>query len=543
MDMIDIMAAKALCGEGGGGGFTPTDAQLTAMNSGINSTKVEQIETNKTNILNIGEHFVEQSESVVALNIYDDGYYTKSGVFTPDTGRLYAIVSVEPEQKYKVSTFIKSTLIAGVIYRNDSTVLSYDLVGTGTEQTITDYEIVIPDNCNNIILQSASYLNTITLKMPFNTFNENCDYKSSITVYVGDDILDGVNGYYESNSGWSGNKSDGYTHASGYDASMSFSTNDIETNAIYILEFDTTYDSDEFVKVGIGDQYRILCYNSTTHISIPLLYTTGNKTVYFTPISARTFTITNIKMYKINGGNTERTLNINSVFTKNHTKNYGYWNTLLGKNVAENAVGATRTIAIGYASMNALQGGHRNIGLGTYTLSQMTGGENNIAIGADSMLGVKSANNCISIGKAASYNGLLRENDIAIGNNALFGNSASDNSKNNVAIGNNAGWNAYGQDNVFIGYQAGYQCKNTNGNVCIGKNAYGAASGNHNTCIGEQTEFGSGSNNSIAIGYNVKTTASNQLKIGNASINDVIFCGDKRIKFNNDGTVTWETVT
>ena len=32
---------------GGGGGFTPTDTQLDAMNSGIDSTKVEQIQTNK----------------------------------------------------------------------------------------------------------------------------------------------------------------------------------------------------------------------------------------------------------------------------------------------------------------------------------------------------------------------------------------------------------------------------------------------------------------------------------------------------------------
>ena len=38
-------------GGGGGGGFVPTQAQLDAMNSGIDSTKVEQIETNKTNIL------------------------------------------------------------------------------------------------------------------------------------------------------------------------------------------------------------------------------------------------------------------------------------------------------------------------------------------------------------------------------------------------------------------------------------------------------------------------------------------------------------
>lgn len=38
-------------GGGGGGGFTPTTAQLDAMNSGINSTKVAQITTNKNNIL------------------------------------------------------------------------------------------------------------------------------------------------------------------------------------------------------------------------------------------------------------------------------------------------------------------------------------------------------------------------------------------------------------------------------------------------------------------------------------------------------------
>lgn len=38
---------------GGGGGFTPTEPQLAAMNSGITATDVEQIGTNKTNISNI----------------------------------------------------------------------------------------------------------------------------------------------------------------------------------------------------------------------------------------------------------------------------------------------------------------------------------------------------------------------------------------------------------------------------------------------------------------------------------------------------------
>lgn len=38
---------------GGGGGFTPTQAQLDAMNSGIDSTKVTQIATNTSDISNI----------------------------------------------------------------------------------------------------------------------------------------------------------------------------------------------------------------------------------------------------------------------------------------------------------------------------------------------------------------------------------------------------------------------------------------------------------------------------------------------------------
>ena len=49
---VEIIAQDVdeLKNSGGGGGFTPTAEQLTAMNSGIDSTKVAQIETNKNNI-------------------------------------------------------------------------------------------------------------------------------------------------------------------------------------------------------------------------------------------------------------------------------------------------------------------------------------------------------------------------------------------------------------------------------------------------------------------------------------------------------------
>lgn len=52
--MYDMMFAAALAG-GGDAGFTPTEEQLTAMNSGITAADVEQINTNKTNISSLQE--------------------------------------------------------------------------------------------------------------------------------------------------------------------------------------------------------------------------------------------------------------------------------------------------------------------------------------------------------------------------------------------------------------------------------------------------------------------------------------------------------
>lgn len=51
--MFDAMFGAAIAGGGSSGSFTPTETQLTAMNSGITSTDVAQIETNKNNISSI----------------------------------------------------------------------------------------------------------------------------------------------------------------------------------------------------------------------------------------------------------------------------------------------------------------------------------------------------------------------------------------------------------------------------------------------------------------------------------------------------------
>lgn len=67
---------------GGGGGFTPTTAQLAAMNSGIDSTKVQQISTNETNISSL-------DGKTKAMSAGGDDYIVINGV------RLY-VGATEP---------------------------------------------------------------------------------------------------------------------------------------------------------------------------------------------------------------------------------------------------------------------------------------------------------------------------------------------------------------------------------------------------------------------------------------------------------------
>lgn len=67
---------NAIAEGGGGSGFTPTETQLAAMNSGITATDVEQITTNKTNIssLSNGENITINSYNTEKYNLSNYGY-------------------------------------------------------------------------------------------------------------------------------------------------------------------------------------------------------------------------------------------------------------------------------------------------------------------------------------------------------------------------------------------------------------------------------------------------------------------------------------
>ena len=73
-ELYNILKASGLRGgAGGGSGFTPTQEQLDAMNSGIDSTKVAQIETNRTNILSIQGEVQNANITLTNMNGYAVG--------------------------------------------------------------------------------------------------------------------------------------------------------------------------------------------------------------------------------------------------------------------------------------------------------------------------------------------------------------------------------------------------------------------------------------------------------------------------------------
>ena len=359
-------------------------------------------------------------------------------------------------------------------------------------------------------------------------------FSNNTDIYLGENII--TNGFYS--EGWSGNNTDGFVHTAGKAGSLAFSVT-TEPGRAYLFEFETTFTTDEFCTVGFGDIPKCLVYNGTSKISV-ILYSDGG-TLRITPYSAFNGIVSNFSLRKIQDFGEKRTLELGNTITRNHTRNNGFWCTLIGEDVAENGYGITRTVAIGNHALSAIKSGNRNIALGTFAMSQMVSGEANVAIGADSMLAVNQSTESVSIGKGTMYSG-THEADVAIGAYSLQGDTTS-NTKYNVAIGYQAGFYNQKNYNVFIGRQSGYNNLTGYSNVAVGdKSMINNKTGINNTCLGTNSGVLTDSlSNATALGYNAIATESNQVVIGNSSVKSVVI-GGKKINFNNDGTVAWESI-
>ena len=176
-------------------------------------------------------------------------------------------------------------------------------------------------------------------------------------------------------------------------------------------------------------------------------------------------------------------------------------------------------------------------------------GEKNTAVGVENLIATTGVRNT-SIGYHALYRCTSGTDNASIG--AESGDDTTTGIQNTALGAYSLQRNAVGSNNTAVGFQAlkGGQSSFTsdaefNGNTVVGvRSMKNMTAGNYNTAIGYQS-LPSSSNRSgcIAIGANADCTKDNQMVLGSSSITEVVFCGDKKINFNNDGTVTWEQIT
>jgi hypothetical protein len=149
------------------------------------------------------------------------------------------------------------------------------------------------------------------------------------------------------------------------------------------------------------------------------------------------------------------------------------------------------------------------------------------------MLGLSntySQNNTI-VGSSALANSIYGNYNTAVGSYALNQSGQNvvnvvHNDNNNVAVGYMAGYSVTsGASNVLVGVAAGgnnvdtYALTTGTDNVLIGKGAGKELRvGKNNVVIGNSTVVAIDTDNQIAIGYGATTTAANSIQIGNASI-------------------------
>lgn len=252
----------------------------------------------------------------------------------------------------------------------------------------------------------------------------------------------------------------------------------------------------------------------------------------------------------------------NTVFGRDTLTSASNNNTLcavFGSRAMELSADTYASIALGYRAFRALQGGVYMTAVGIDCFPLATSGSSGVAMGAHA--GTNKAGDLSRsavIGSSAAYCGGSVTNCVIVGFGACDGNATStiyDQEESvvvgtyagrlltglyNVIIGNNAGslTGITGSYNLLIGRSSGSALTSGNGNTMIGDNAGGGlATGSFNTMIGFGVSANGNYTNSTGIGNNADITASNQMRLGNASLSEVITSADVVPAVDNASTV------
>ncbi len=455
------------------------------------------------------------------------------GVFSVPDGATFLFVC---------STLADTTAIAKSVTYETSTVVEDGSVGF--------------TQLDNYLQGKVGQIGAITTETGAGYFHAEGDEPSYDT-----ELLDGT-GWTQ--TGWTGDFSNGFTHSSGTDP-LEREIANLESGAMYRFTI-TTSDaatngySDFYVSLGGSATFETYRGGgSSVSYEFALVAGAVGTKLSITPRAGYTGTVTGLSLKKITDvaqlpaitvadasdgvttqlvtgkaqntsifigvrsgeksvfGMANTALGVNAM--KSNTD--GYWNVAVGMNALVDNIHGTRNVAIGYIALQHCVTGDRNIAIGSFALNGLTSGRGNIAIGPDAM---QSANGDYGIGIGVGANG--------------GGNS-------NIAIGRRAG-NVSGQKNAIVGDSAMESSSGADFSVAIGYQASQKATGDYNVSVGAMAGKSSTSgNNNIVIGYNaqkVAATDSDSIVIGGVSHTKVVIAG-KVLTFNQDGTVTWTDAT
>lgn len=109
----------------------------------------------------------------VTLTLGTSGYYDLSGTFHVEANRQNATISVSPGDKFRLDTYLSSTLIPAVEFFNGATFKDYLKAGTGSPEVVEDYEFTVPPDVDTVIVQCpvSTQYHTMSLEK-FDATNE-----------------------------------------------------------------------------------------------------------------------------------------------------------------------------------------------------------------------------------------------------------------------------------------------------------------------------------------------------------------------------------
>jgi hypothetical protein len=194
----------------------------------------------------------------------------------------------------------------------------------------------------------------------------------------------------------------------------------------------------------------------------------------------------------------------------------GQFNTFFGYLSGQNTMAGVNNTSHGAFALGSISTGSHNTAIGYGALLSTNTGSYNTAIGGFSNFENISGTKNIGLGNYTNYLNSAGSYNIAIGVSALYNNGADA----NIAIGNEAMYyNSGGTGNVAIGNATLQKTTNSGYNTVIGNGAGSLSDmGWNNIIIGANSYFGfeDGDYNTILIGTNLVTGASNIARIGNS---------------------------